>query len=214
MYTPDMPRRTKEDALATREGLLDAAERVFQAQGVSATSLADIAGEAGTTRGAIYWHFKDKADLFNAMMERVVLPLEDAFRHVSEDPDPLASLRQAVFAALDRTATDGQTRRVLEVATLKVEYVDSLGPVRTRHLRVRGDFTARMKEALRRAERGQNARLAMSAEHAAQGLHSLLGGLIHDWLLDPAAFDLPTVGRQAVDSYLRGLGLTGLPSAR
>ena len=65
-----MVRRTKEDALATRSSLLDAAELLFQAQGVSRTSLADIAREAGTTRGAIYWHFKDKADLFNAMMER------------------------------------------------------------------------------------------------------------------------------------------------
>ena len=65
-----MARRTKEDAEATRNALLDAAERVFYDKGVSRASLDDIAREAGTTRGAIYWHFKDKADLFNAMMER------------------------------------------------------------------------------------------------------------------------------------------------
>ena len=65
-----MVRRTKADALATRNSLLDAAEHLFQARGVSRTSLNDIATAAGTTRGAIYWHFKDKADLFNAMMER------------------------------------------------------------------------------------------------------------------------------------------------
>ena len=71
-----MARRTKADAQATRSSLLDAAEQLFQARGVSRTSLNDIALAAGTTRGAIYWHFKDKADLFNAMMERVTLPLE------------------------------------------------------------------------------------------------------------------------------------------
>ena len=71
-----MARRTKEDALATREALLDAAELVFEQRGVSRTSLSDIAKAAGVTRGAVYWHFKDKADLFNAMMERVTLPLE------------------------------------------------------------------------------------------------------------------------------------------
>ena len=43
---------------------------LFLRQGVSRTSLHEIALEAGTTRGAIYWHFKDKADLFNAMLER------------------------------------------------------------------------------------------------------------------------------------------------
>ena len=64
-----MARRTKEDALATRDALLDAAERVFGRRGVARTSLAQIAEEAGLTRGAVYWHFKDKADLFTAMMD-------------------------------------------------------------------------------------------------------------------------------------------------
>ena len=60
-----MVRRTKADAEATRLSLLDAAEQLFQARGVSRTSLNDIATAAGTTRGAIYWHFKDKADLLS-----------------------------------------------------------------------------------------------------------------------------------------------------
>ncbi|MBC5762981.1 TetR family transcriptional regulator [Ramlibacter sp. GTP1] len=51
-----MPRRTKKEALATRNRLLDAAERQFLANGVAGTSLNDIAMAAGTTRGAIYWH--------------------------------------------------------------------------------------------------------------------------------------------------------------
>jgi TetR/AcrR family transcriptional regulator, acrAB operon repressor len=202
-----MARRTKEEALATREHLLDAAERVFLAHGVSATALADIAAEAGTTRGAIYWHFKDKADLFNAMMDRVVLPLEDAFRHAPGEQDPLASLRRAVFAALERTATDDQTRRVFEVATHKVEYVDSLAAVRARHLRVRDECLAGMKRALTLAARTQGIRLPLPSEHAARGLHALLDGLIQNWLLDTEAFDLLRTGRQAVDNYLSGLGL-------
>ena len=65
-----MARRTKEDALVTRDLLLDAAERVFQRRGVSRTSLQEIAQEAGLTRGAIYWHFENKADVFDAMLQR------------------------------------------------------------------------------------------------------------------------------------------------
>ena len=92
-----MVRRTKTEALATRNSLLDAAEQLFQARGVSRTSLNDIATAAGTTRGAIYWHFKDKADLFNAMMERVTMPLEatlaSAAENASHTQDPLQGLR-------------------------------------------------------------------------------------------------------------------------
>ena len=70
-----MARCTKQEAQITRERLLDAAERVFEARGVARTSLAEIAQAAGVTRGALYWHFKDKAALFNAMLDRVALPL-------------------------------------------------------------------------------------------------------------------------------------------
>src|SRR5205085_5162552 len=79
-----MARRSKEDALATRTALLDAAERVFLAQGVAGTSLNDIAVAAGTTRGAIYWHFRDKADLLNAMMYRGAMPPQQAMSLLEE----------------------------------------------------------------------------------------------------------------------------------
>ena len=60
-----MARRTKEDAAATRNGLIDAAERVFCEKGVSRASLSDIASAAGATRGAIYWHFKETLNLIS-----------------------------------------------------------------------------------------------------------------------------------------------------
>jgi len=202
-----MARRTKEDAQATRQSLLDAAEHVFQSKGVSATSLADIAMAAGTSRGAIYWHFKDKAALYNAMIERVSLPLEHAISDAPGRCEPLASLRQAIVAALDKTAHDPQTRRVFEVATHKVEYVESLGAVRQRHLDVRAECVAGMKQVLQRAARERGLSLPMPAEAAARGLHALVDGLIQNWLLDPQAFNLPRMGRQAIDNYLAGLGL-------
>src|SRR3954468_23535016 len=103
-----MARRSKEDALATRARLLDAAELVFQAQGVAGTSLNDIAVAAGTTRGAIYWHFRDKADLFTAMMDRVSLPLQEAMAHIvaAEGGDPLPPLRAAIRLAFSKTVHD------------------------------------------------------------------------------------------------------------
>ncbi len=72
-----MARRTKEEALATRDRILDAAEHVFFEKGVSHTSLADIAQHAGVTRGAIYWHFASKSELFDAMFDRVLLPIDE-----------------------------------------------------------------------------------------------------------------------------------------
>ena len=204
-----MARRSKEDALATRNTLLDAAERVFLAKGVAGTSLNDIAQAAGTSRGAIYWHFKDTADLFNAMMERVVMPLQIAMESAEpqDAADPLPRLRQALRQAMHQTATDPQTRRVFEVATHKVEYVDSLCAVRERHVRMRDAAVARFRQVLQQAGTLRGVRLPVPATVAAQGLHALVDGLIQDWLLDPSAFQLEVAGPKAVDTYLRGLGL-------
>src|SRR5918999_6022372 len=108
-----MVRRTQDEAAETRSAILDAAERVFSKRGVAHTSLEDIAKAAGVTRGAIYWHFRNKSELFAAMVNRVSLPIEDLVeRSADEDAeDPLALLKQAAVGALKRMATDRQSQR-------------------------------------------------------------------------------------------------------
>ncbi|APW40049.1 TetR family transcriptional regulator [Rhodoferax koreense] len=208
-----MVRRTKEEALATRHRLLDAAELLFHAQGVSRTSLNEIAIKAGATRGAIYWHFKDKADLFNAMMERVTLPLEQALRIGLNEQvgDALGGLRGAIVHSLRMMTTDAQLRRVFEVAMHQVEYVNELQAVRERHLATRKQCVADIALGLRRAARDESVKLAVPAMGAAWGLHGLICGLMQDWLLDPSVFDLVATGEAALDAYLRGLGLQPAP---
>ncbi|MBC7445171.1 MAG: TetR family transcriptional regulator [Polaromonas sp.] len=215
-----MARRTKKQALATRHTLLDAAECLFQSQGVSRTTLQHIALRAGATRGAVYWHFKDKAELFNAMMERVTLPLEAHFNNEGS-PDSgdgtgqtgaLAGTRQAIGMALRQIVTDPQTRRVLEVATQMVEYVEEHRAIRLRHLAIRRSFLGRVQQGLDAAAQDAHLTLPVPSALAALGLHALVDGLIQNWLLDPQAFDLLEAGQCAVEVYLAGLGFLVEPS--
>jgi TetR/AcrR family acrAB operon transcriptional repressor len=211
-----MARRTKEEALATRERILDTAELVFERQGVSRTSLHDIAQAAGVTRGAIYWHFRDKADLFNAMMQRVTLPMEQtAMRtdHAVLD-DPIDCLRRSFVDALSKTVNDPQVRRVFEIATHKVEYVGELQAVRDRHLRTRNECLAHVQRGLLQAMRRGQLSARLPARAAALGLHALIDGLIQNWMLDPAAFDLVQTGRQVLNAYLAGLARDEAPRER
>ncbi|MEO8121341.1 MAG: TetR family transcriptional regulator [Rhodoferax sp.] len=208
-----MARCTKEEALATRHSLLDAAELVFAEKGVSRTSLNDIAQAAGVSRGAIYWHFKNKADLFNAMMERTTLPLEDSLHQIGHDPefDPLHELQRAILDAMRKIATDERTRRVFEVAILKVEYVEELLAVKARHLQCYVEGVGQMERSLREAALRRAEPLRVSPSMAAQGLHALVVGLIHTWLLAPETFELVPVTDMAVGAYLAGLGLAPEP---
>lgn len=204
-----MARRTKADAQATRAGLLDAAEHLFQSRGVARTSLNDIALAAGTTRGAIYWHFKDKADLFVAMMERVTLPLEQtlAMTDLACGHSPVQQLRHAILQAMRLIARDEQTRRVLLIAAHKVEYTDELCAVQQRHLDSQNAALQYIHTALAAAFAAHAKTPPVPLQAAAAGLQMLVEGLLHQWLLEPESADLVDTCASVLDVYLAGLGL-------
>jgi TetR/AcrR family acrAB operon transcriptional repressor len=201
-----MARRTKEDAEETRHQLLEAAQRVFAEKGVSRTSLQDIAQAAGVTRGAIYWHFKNKAELFNAMMDSAILPMEQTMQQIGHDAaqDPLAELERAMLQTMHSIESDARTRAIFEVATLNV---DELLAVKQRHVQCYLDGTQQMQRSLEDAAARRAVTLVVPVAVAAQGLHALMVGLIHTWVLEPTAFKLVAVSQAAIRTYLAGLGL-------
>jgi TetR/AcrR family acrAB operon transcriptional repressor len=202
-----MARRTKEDALATRDSILDAAEQLFLEQGVSRTTLQHIATAAGVTRGAIYWHFDDKAALFNAMMERAKMPLETAMELIgqNEQPDALAELRESILCVWRVTMNDPKARRVFEIATFKMELVDEMAAVRERRLEGKARWMARAENRIRAGIRHGQLREGLPVRAVALGLFALLDGLLRNWLLDPEGYHLLKTGQQIVDMHLESL---------
>jgi TetR/AcrR family acrAB operon transcriptional repressor len=202
-----MVRKTKEEALATRTRLLDAAEHLFAEFGVAGTSLHRIAEAAGVTRGAVYHHFVDKGDLFNAMMARVCLPMEESTGALlgAAETAPLDTVRKHLLVILAGVAANTQVQRVFEIAIHKVEYVGELTTVRERRLQMRGEHITLLEGLLRQGQRQGQVQRTPPARQMAIGLHALLDGLIHNWMLDPSAFDLLGVGRHTVRLHLDGL---------
>ena len=201
-----MVRRTKEEAQETRSQILEAAEQAFYERGVARTTLADIATLAGVTRGAIYWHFQNKADLFNAMMDRATLPLEQTDVAGFKDPDTTPAQICAGFVdVLRRVVRDPQLRRVFDIATHKVEYVGEMDAVRLRHLEWRNECIADIERSLKRAKRSGALPASVAPRSAALGLLSLFDGLLMSWMLERGSFDLPRAGAQALEIYLAGL---------
>ena len=203
-----MARRTKAEALATRDRILDAAERVFSRRGASRPSLEDIAAAAGVTRGAIYWHFRNKADLFAAMLARVTLPMEEMVGRSGDDAltDPLGYIRRCMVTVLRKTTDDAQTRRVFEIVCHKCEYVDEMARVRDRYVEMRADCLGELERGVRNAIRRGLLPAGVNARSAAVGLHALVDGLISNWLLEPKYFPLAREAERMVDQYLDGLG--------
>ncbi len=121
-------------------------------------------------------------------------------------------MRAHLRGILERVAADAQVRRVFQIFTQKVEYVDEMATVRERHLQMRRDHLAVLARLLRAAQRRGDIVPAPPARQLAIGLHALVDGLIQNWMLDPASFALRAVGGKAVEAHLAGLSLPALPA--
>ncbi|MFL6657626.1 MAG: TetR family transcriptional regulator [Massilia sp.] len=204
-----MVRKTKEDALATRDSILDAAANLFAERGVSGTTLQHIATAAGVTRGAIYWHFEDKGAMFNAMMERAKMPLEAAMAMLdrNDSDDPVGELRDYAVRVFRLAVENPMARRTFEIATLKMEYTDEMNAVRERRADNKADW---MKRAERRVKLGIKRGMlkpGVKPRAAALGMWVLMEGLIRNWLMAPD-FDLVKMGGDIIDTHLQSLRLS------
>ena len=198
-----MAGRTKEEAEATRVQIIDAAEHVFYAKGVSGASLAEVAQAAGVTRGAIYWHFENKVDLFNAMLDRIRLPLDEISRSSEDEnePDPLGCLRDLLLQVLRRVALDASVQRTVDILRLKCEYTGELQGLRER-LKVLGiECDQRLAKALGNAVNKGQLPADLDCLRAATYLHAFIVGVESNWLM-MENFDLAEQAAQVVDSSL------------
>ena len=105
--------KQEERRAATRALIMDAAEKLFGAAGFDQTSIDDIALEAGVAKGAVYHHFKNKRDLFEAVFEIVSARLALALAsEVSPGDDMVETLLTAMRSFFHLCATP-ETLRIL-----------------------------------------------------------------------------------------------------
>lgn len=198
-----MARRTKAEAAATREALLDAAEEVFLDKGVARTSLEQIARHAGMTRGAVYWHFKNKADLFQAMLQRVRMPFQELVEEIG-DPSlverPLEAIRLACLRGFERLEQP-RYRRVHAILIHHCEVFGDIDPLAMQN-EMAEEACGALIDYFACAARLDHLRPGLSPEVAAELLQAMLGGLFHDWLRNHERFSLRERGTVLLDTQL------------
>lgn len=205
-----MVRRTKEEAQETRNQILEAAEKAFYKRGIARTTLADIAELAGVTRGAIYWHFDNKAELVQALLDSLQEPL-DALSQASEsedEPDPLGCMRQLLVQLMHHMASDPKTRRINEILHHKCEFTDEMCEIRVQRQNAVIDCHERITRSLGNAIKRGQLPADTNPEHAALAIFAYIDGLIRRWLLLPDSFDLLNDAERWADAGLDMLRLS------
>ncbi|MBS0054286.1 multidrug efflux transporter transcriptional repressor AcrR [Yersinia sp. Marseille-Q3913] len=199
-----MARKTKQQAEETRQQILDAAVREFSAHGVSGTSLTDIAAAAGVTRGAIYWHFKNKVDLFNEiweLSESKIDQLESEYQ-VKYPDNPLRILREILIYVLVSTREDCRRRALMEIVFHKCEFVGEMSSVHDARKVLDLASYERIEAVLQGCIDANQLPANLDTCRAAIIMRAYITGLMENWLFMPESFDIKQEAPILIDAYL------------
>lgn len=200
-------RKTKAEARQTRQQLLDAALEVFWREGVTRATLQQIAAEAGLTRGALYWHFKNKEDLFDALYEQKNRPFHQRFNEnaLHRGGNVLAYLRQNLLELFRLLETDPSQRKMCEIMHLKCERTAANQTVTEAAMRYHRISRSQISAALEHGRAQGDLPADTDTELAGIYLESTLIGLIYTWIDEPERFRLSAAAGPVLDAALDAL---------
>ncbi len=197
-------RRTKSDAKETRQRILLAAERVFYEKGVANASMEDVARAAGVTRGAIYWHFANRSELFMVLCNSIQLPQEDLVVHELEAPDAdaLALMERLGGDWIELLSKDEQRQRILSIL-LRCDYSGEFADVCERQQDIDDHHMRVLEVAFARALEQGRMSTGWTPQSAASALRWMIKGLFTEWLLFGRRFDMAVEGRESLRRLFR-----------
>jgi AcrR family transcriptional regulator len=180
-------RRTKEDAEQTRLKIIAAALELFSKNGYSNTTLAMIADAAGFSRGPIYWHFKNKDELYQAVLGFSQEPLEQLIeqcRGMTEQP--LAAIEHFISEWFRLLLENRWHRQSFEILLNKTELTERMADTIKRERKLTRNIVLLLQQLIE----ARDDRFAETAEPCALFLYSSLMGITHSWLFSPRLFRL------------------------
>lgn len=199
-----MARKTKQEAQETRQHILDVALRLFSQQGYH-PPLGEIAKAAGVTRGAIYWHFKDKSDLFSEIWELSESNIgELELEYQAKFPgDPLSVLREILIHVLESTVTEERRRLLMEIIFHKCEFVGEMAVVQQAQRNLCLESYDRIEQTLKHCIEAKMLPADLMTRRAAIIMRGYISGLMENWLFAPQSFDLKKKPAITLPSYWR-----------
>ena len=199
-------RKTKEEALITRENILTAALDVFSQRGYSAARLEDIAQAAEVTRGAIYHHFAGKEELYVALVtERSAGINQLAEEIIGQGGTSLEILRRLLVGLFEYLDENEEYRALLELAVSNMGLTEGLESIRDDTVRGRRQLADLFQEMLSQGIKAGEIRSDLSTRSAAWNLVSYMNGLGLIVIQDPGALSLREDGEALVDTFFKGI---------
>jgi len=185
-------RRTKADSEQTKQAILEAAIEVFTEYGVAKSSLEKIAQKAKVTRGAVYWHFENKQQIFDALHELLHAPFIEAIVEGLEGAafDPIGQLQTLCSDLLIELEDNEKKRKLATLFLTKCDYSGEFAHIRERYNTTKGLKISALSKYFEKAiEKGQLSSHA-DPKMLTLAISAFLRGIVEEFLEDPDAYPL------------------------
>ncbi len=200
-------KRTKAKAEETKKLIFISALKIFGEKGYSKTSLEDIAGGAGVSRGAIYWNFENKQELYTKLLKEYFYNniYEALLSSITHGEDPLQELIEYMYNYLYIIIKDKDVRNFLEIIRYKTEVKTELSIV----LEVQQEMDILIKtEITRLVERGVaggKIRSDVDESVIVMAILSFLNGIEDTWLMNNEIYPLRQKYKQLIDFFISSI---------
>jgi Transcriptional regulator len=203
-----MAKKTKAEALKTRQHLIETAILQFAERGVSSTTLNDIADAAQVTRGAIYWHFENKAQLFNEIWLQQP-PFSEIINAVISNHvvnNPLLLMRERFIVGLQYIAKNPRQKALMQILYHKCEFHQEM--LSEHYIREKIGFSyPQMRLLLTEAIMQKQIPSSLDLDVMLIILHGCFSGIVKNWLMNQESYNLFLQAPVLVDNALRMLAV-------
>lgn len=182
-----LARITNKKAWQTRHQIIVAAVKVFHECGVNRASLEKIAESAGLTRGAIYWHFRDKAEILYAVRKTILSPRINAISaliNTESYANPLDAITEALAEIFRSLEEEPDIRAVIETIYFRCEHVAEFEPIRSEVDVLARRFRKKFERAYGNARLAGYLRAGLDPEYLAVDTLAFIYGLIRQHFSD------------------------------
>ena len=195
-------KKTKEAALITKQQITDKAVELFIQNGFSKTTLEEIALQANVTRGAIYWHFKDKLDIVNDLIETQHENFSRFLRDLlNKDASSFKKIQNIIEEIVRHFFETKSFQNFIELTWFKIEYTE-LANLKTTKTELTeyfiSNFRRIMKEARERGEIKKN----IHDDDVAITITNMINGMYRIYFILPDQINTKEEAMKSFTSYL------------
>ncbi len=201
-----MARRTKEEAELTRLAIMRSALDIFCEKGYSKTTFDEIAKRINLTKGAVYWHFRNKPDIITTLMKEAFYRANEIISQKVPEITSLDDLKAYFLYDAELIKDNSEYRKFLFFIIFQMEWSETLFNKIGGSVKEIRDFPIKkIKEALTNAQKSGEISPDINLDQMAVTVFSLWTGMLNYSISNNAVAGFPELFGKSFDCLIRGL---------